>query len=206
MQHRNKQKKTASNKGLMALRGSLPDMVGVGATHISSSQSVGRFWTMDCNIVPNAVVTASGAVAGVRAVEFTSSFIPNVTTRFANTFKEFRIIGARFVARQTTSAAGAGSGLMKIFLDEKSNSAPTASAATDAPGVELPLTYSPVGRSVTLDWIAHDLEDLDWEPCLTPGATPLWIKWFTDAATYGSNGACQVLISGAVRVQYRGFA
>ena len=157
---------------------------------------------MDLNIVPIFNTVAAGALASSRALDFSSGNIPNVATRFQSTFKEFRIIGARLITRLISSASAAG--VVKLYLDEKSSAVPTAATAADAIGLEIPLIQNPDGRTVTLDWAAHDLADLDWEDTQSPGSAPVWFKLFTNAANFGAAGAASLHTTGALRIQFRG--
>ena len=184
------------------LRGSVPDSFDPQQTYLGSGVSVGRVYTMDLNIVPIFNTVTSGTLASSRALDFTTGNIPNLSARFQSTFKEFRIIGARLVTR-LLSSTGAG-GAVKVYLDEKSSASPTAATAADAIGLELPLIQNPDGRTVTLDWVAHDLADLDWEDTQSPGSAPVWFKIFTNVANFGGNGAASLHTTGALRIQFRG--
>ncbi len=202
MQKKNKTQKQNRNNAVTRLRGSVPEVWDPNQQHLMSSQSVGRIYTMDLNIVPIFNSVAAGALASSRALDFTSGNIPNLAARFQSTFKEFRIIGARLVSRLISSSSA--SGVVKLYLDEKSSAAPNAATAADAIGLEIPLVAYPDGRTVTLDWAAHDLADLDWEDTQSPGTAPVWFKLFTNAANFGAAGGASISTTGALRVQFRG--
>ncbi len=197
-----KNKKRSGGGGLDAvniIRGSLPSLTS-GGNRLTSTQSVGRVVGLDVPIAPIFFTVTAASLASAAAIN--SSLIPTFSTRFGSTFVEYRLLGMR--ARLRMSEPGtATAGIAAFYLDEKSASAPTLVSTLDHVRLEVSLVTQSNDKIYEIDWKANDLLDVEWTPIGTV-STPVWLKGYTDAANFGAAGTIQYVLTGAVRLQFRG--
>jgi len=188
-------------KGSDVVRGSLPKN-NVAVNVLRSTESVGPVFTCDIPMTPTPTTLAAGAMA--TAVQLSSALIPAFSTRFGATFLEYRIIGARWRIRQSDSfGVNTGAGVSVFYLDEKDTAVPTAAKALDHARIEISNESDSNDKTISVEWIAHDLTDLQWTAIGT-AFTPVTLKAFCDAANFQGSGAQAFLATGTARFQFRG--
>lgn len=184
--------------------GSLPAPNVTGKT-LTAQMSVGRVWGFDLPTLFTSYTVSSGTLASSVPIDQTNLNL--FSTRFGNTFIEYRILGFRGRLRISGTSINPA-GVVKCWLDEKSSATPTAAQSQDRPCVDLLISGSNTGgldTTVEIKWVAKDLLDLDWTAVGTT-ATPVWLKLFANT-TYTGTGmttGATVILDGVMRVQFRG--
>jgi hypothetical protein len=179
----------------------LPKLLG-SATKLGAQSSVYPIIPLDLPMVQQTVLVATGAMAGVVPIDKT--IIQAFATRFASTFREYAIVGARFEVRVNNAVAPAG--VASCFIDEESASVPTATDALDRPRIDVLIAAQTVPGSYRLDWIPRDILDLDYTAIGTT-FTPAYLKLYTNVADFGAlaGTSAQVIVTGALAFVFRGF-
>ncbi len=153
--------------------------------------------------IPGQVLKQSitaGGIANVITVNF--GLILNWATRFAAVFREYCIVGVCFDIQRAGTAIP---GVLKIFYDEKDSGIPTSTGALSSIGYELTLsTTADVGRRRCFEWVAQDYADLGWL-IATTSYNIGYLKLYTDSTNYGCSGACDILITPVLQVEFRGY-
>jgi len=121
----------------------------------------------------------TGVIAGTYAV--ISSNIGSFATRFGSTFVEYRMIRAVFKIRLFSST---NPGIIQIWIDEKSASAPTAAEAEER--AVLTFSAASVDKNPELKWISGDPLDLEYL-AIGSTATLATFKVYTNNANFGSS-------------------
>ncbi len=107
--------------------------------------------------------------------------ITGFATRFGSTFDEYRILGADI--RITPVSASAG--VSKCWIDEKSNSTPTANESQERTSWPLANTNANSKSQTIVKWRARDLLDLQYTS-VGSNSQPAYFKLYTDSATWGA--------------------
>jgi len=176
----------------------------IGTPNISANNAVYPRLNLDVPITLTQANVATGALA--TTINIDSSLIPNFSTRFGATFKEFAIVGARFEIRLT--ATSTAQGFVLAYIDELSNAAPTATSINYA-RAELPIVSTQVdtrGSMHTVEWVARSYADLTWDAIGTSGVVA-YLKLFASTGQTGTSAttAAQIAVSGAYALAFRGF-
>jgi len=157
---------------------------------------------MDVPIALPPSLIVAGALATSIGLDITR--VNAWATRFAGTFREYAIVGARLELRMNNVAVTAG--ILAAFLDEETAAAPTATQALNRP--RLDVTVGPVfePRAYHLDWKPADILDLDFVDTGTT-FTPVWLKLYTDQTNFGTTASTsgQVIITGSLALEFRGY-
>lgn len=196
--------------------GTLPAISAAGVDILTAKMAAGKVYSFDVPITPLPFTPAAGVLAS--RVAFTAG-VARLYAYLSNAFQEGRIRGVRLQARTLASAsttAPRASGFLKLWLDETilTTAAPTYTDAFSRATVEVPLdpTVKPDARK-ELQWVASDVEDLDWLPIATLSTQPSFSlaafagTGYTPSATGGTGTAAgdstAVVITGAMRVEFR---
>lgn len=132
----------------------------------------------------NASLLSTTITTGVIANSYvvTNSNIQNFSSRFANSWDEYRIIKAHFAIRPVSPTA---SGITAFFFDEKLNSSPVLLDSQERNVKLLPNSSNNSKSVYELEWSARDVADLVWT-ATTANLNPVWFKTYTDGANWGS--------------------
>jgi hypothetical protein len=180
----------------------LPFLIG-SDTRLPSRLSVYPTWDVSLPLGLSKVSLVAGACA--TAINIDETLIPSFNTRFASTFRECAIVGARIELRLANVVNGTG--LIFAFLNEKQSASPVSSEAQDAPHLDMLVSATESPSKYNLDWKARDLLDIGWSP-IASVATPVTLKLYASVATTltGSTTTADILISGAMQIAFRGWA
>jgi hypothetical protein len=180
----------------------LPFLIG-SANNLPFKQSVYPTISVSVALGLSKVSIVAGALA--TAINIDETLIPSFNTRFASTFRECAILGARIELRMTNVANPTG--LVIVFLNEKTSASPVASEAQDAPHLDMLVSSTESPTRHLLDWKARDLLDLEWS-AIASVATPVTLKLFASVATTltAAGTTADILISGAMQIGFRGWA
>jgi hypothetical protein len=180
----------------------LPFLIG-SATSLPANKAVYPTWSVSIPLGLTKVSLVAGACA--TAVNIDETLVPSFNTRFASTFREACILGARLEIRVTNVVNPAG--LAFVFLNEKTFASPVSSEAQDAPHIDVLISANESPSRHMIDWLARDLLDIGWSPIATV-ATPVAVKVFASVATTLTTATttADVLISGAIQMCFRGWA
>ncbi len=193
-----------SNMSTLAIpKASLPKWVG-SATDLTVASSVEpRALYIDIPTFPVQYQQVVGTIAATTNVN-PATLIYNWATKFAQTFKEYCVVGACFELRFINVSAQP-QGFVLVALDEESGAAPTFATVQALPHLEVLCSNTENPTKHLIQWIPQDIEDLDWIPTSAPVA-PCYIKAFADpATTYTSAaGQGQLFLTGSLRVAFRG--
>jgi hypothetical protein len=179
----------------------LPNRIG-SDLRIGPSQAVyPPMVKLDAPLIPNVFTVATGTAAGVMPLDITN--ISAFSTTFAALFREYCIVGARLELRYLNTASPGG--LLKAYIDEKSNSAPTSASSAKVAGLDIFQVNSESPNKYHIDWKCRDYDDLDWNVTATT-FTPSWLKVYTDANFLTPvGGAGSVYITGSLALCLRGY-
>jgi hypothetical protein len=180
----------------------LPKLLG-SAKALTNKTSVYPTISLDVPILQEVVSIAAGNAAGVVAIDI--SKISNFTTRFGALFKEYAIVGARFELRMNNVVQGAG--VIGVYLDEISATAPGAGSTLDSARVDVLISPQfTAGGSYRIDWTPRDILDLDYVSTGTT-FTPLYLKAFCNVASFNTLAATtgDLIITGALAIELRGY-
>lgn len=206
MKPNNKKKKNSSGGSTTALVAYLPKPRlprSLGSPNLSVTGTLYPRVDLD---MPIALVN-TGVVAGSMAVvdNIDSTLIPNFSTRFGSTFKEFAIVGVVYEVRINQAANSSGSIL--AYIDEDTAGAPTASSL-NYPHAVIPIVNTAVdstGSVHKIKWTNKNYLDLEWLS-VTSVAAVGYLKLFAGAVTGTIAGTtATVLVSGSVAVCFRGY-
>lgn len=181
----------------------LPSWLGA-ADRLSSNAAVYPRIDLDMPIVVGIQTVASGALAGVVAVDV-SALISGWTSRFSNTFREYCVVGLRVEMTLTTSTAPAG--LVLVFVDETLATVPNAGALY-TPHLEVPIVNNPTGRTQLLSYKPNgSYTDLDWIPTTVP-VTKQWVKFYASTAATGTGvtTTASIVTRGTIAIAFRGYS
>ncbi len=203
-----KSKNTNNGRGaIIAVKGTLPRQREVYfGRPLSYKADIGPIITIDLNQSRQTALFTAGSVAYTTDIANPVTGMPSFTSRWGSVFREYRVIGCRWEAVLTTSAAGQGE--IWFWMDEKSNATPTSTEATTAPHAVL-TTASAFGANGVANmargnWVADDLADLNFQSTAT-GFSPVYLKAFASNALTGTGASTTGTISIAIsmRVQFR---
>ncbi len=176
----------------------------IGTPNLRAGLSVYPYVLLDVPMQLSTSAVVGGTLASVVTID--NTLITNFATRFGSLFQEFAIVGARFEIRVT--AVTTPQGMVLAYIDENSNSAPTANPAAARPHAEIPLVQSAVdstGSVHIVEWMAHSYADLTWDAVSTSGLVA-YLKLFASSATGTSaSTAAQITVSGALALSFRGY-
>jgi len=180
----------------------LPFLIG-SATSLGAQRSVYPTWSVSIPLGLSKVSLVAGACA--TAINIDETLVPSFTTRFASTFREACILGAKLEIRVTNVVNPAG--IAFVFLNEKTFASPVSTEAQDAPHIDVLIAPTESPSRHMLDWLARDLLDIGWSP-IASVATPVAVKVFAAVATTLTTATttADVLISGAIQMGFRGWA
>jgi len=151
----------------------------------------------------SSLLATSGGGTINQAIQVANTLITAFSSRFSNTFDEYRILGCTFKV-QSVSAPG---GLTAFWYDEKSTSAPTLNNAQERTIMSVLPNNDANARSYgTFTWKAKDLLDLQYTSVAT-SVTPVTFKVYTDTANYASPASTNIwFIQPVLTVEFRGIA
>jgi len=180
----------------------LPFLVG-SALDLPAKQSIYPTVSWSIPIGLQKVSLVAGAAAS--AINIDETIVPSFNTRFASTFREASICGARLEVRVTNVVNPAG--VAFVFLNEKTLASPVSSEAQDTPHLDILISQTESPSRHLIDWKSQDLLDMEWSPIASVG-TPVAIKVFASVATTLTTvtTTCDIIISGAIQIAFRGFA
>ncbi len=129
-------------------------------------------------------VVSTTVTTGVISTDYdvNAAAIVNWNTRFQVTFREYRIIRARFRTRNFSTV---NPGVFATWFDEKSTATPTSNEAQDK-ATKLFSCADVIGNH-SLEWTAHDPLDLQYTISTTTNVTPVSFKIYTNNANFGSS-------------------
>jgi len=136
----------------------------------------------------------SGIITSVTGLD---SDIIQMETALFTVFEEYRIVGADI---SLTMFSSINSGIIKMWVDEKTSTTPTATAALQAVGKVV--NCSSVDRLHTLKWRPSDPTDLEY----TDGSgnpNPAYLKFYTDNLSFGSPIAVTALGVAVVTLHFQ---
>lgn len=181
----------------------LPSWLGA-ADRLSANAAIYPRVDLDVPVVPLTVAVTAGAAAQVINVDV-STLISAFGSRFANTFREYCVVG--LVIEITLTTVTAASGLVLVFVDETLATAPGAGSLY-TPHLEVPLVANPTGRCQILKYKpSGSYTDLQWTPCSAP-VVRQWIKFYANTATTGTGGTtnASIMVRGTIAMAFRGYA
>lgn len=151
-------------------------------------------------------VTATNALNAVTPLDTT--LITNFAAKFAVLFREYVILGFNLQLRliqQSATAAGYG-GIIRVYLDESSNSSPTATSSEQSAGLNIANDGVESPNRYNIKWKNRNLIDLAWGSTAT-NVTPVWIKLYSDSPIFGlpTSTTFQIAMTGTVLFAFRGF-
>jgi hypothetical protein len=213
MPKRNKQQKqqrqsrpTVDVSGMLQKMGipipKLPFLIG---SDKSLSPKTAVYPTLSVSIPLGLSKVSLVAGAAATAINIDETLIPSFNTRFASTFRECAIVGAKIELRMANVVNPTG--FVFAFFNEKTSSSPVASEAQDAPHLDMVVSATESPSRYQLPWMARDLLDIGWSP-IASVATPVTLKIYASVATTltSATTTADVLISGAIQVAFRGWA
>jgi hypothetical protein len=135
-------------------------------------------------VVPGAsgilsTTVTTGVIANSQGLSIAD--INTFSTRFGNTFDEYRILGVNVKIRPLADSTG----ITQLFFDEKSSAAPTVAESYNRTRLTLPNTNAQSKSFTVLRWRARDLLDLEYQPIGTT-FTPVYFKTYTDTANFAA--------------------
>jgi len=139
---------------------------------------------------PVALVTTvtSGLIAFVDVFDPTTD-VEDWSTRFVNTFEEYRLLGVNVRLVPAGGGTGAGQspvGVSKVWFDEKYSSAPVLSESLAKTTYTLSNAASHQQRS-NFSWRANDIADEGFLALITaPTSKTAYFKLYTNNANYNS--------------------
>lgn len=157
---------------------------------------------MDVPLTTQILSIVAGSLAGVVPIDV--SRVTNFVSRFGAVFKEYAIVGCSLELRPNNIAVT--SGMTGAYIDEQSNSAPTANGLNDVPRLDMINAPLLQVKPYRLDWRPADLLDLDFVST-SATFTPAWLKLYTDTANFGTSASTsgQWIITGALALEFRGY-
>jgi len=169
---------------------------------LNANSSVYPLVNLDVPMVFNSLPMAAGAISSVLSID--RSQISNFATRFGALFDEYCIVGMKLEVRLNT--VGNPSGLMAVYLDEKSSAAPTGAPANGANRLDMAVVSTESPSRYEIDWKARDYTDLAWTATTTT-VTPVYVKFFSSVATTATTATttCNVLVTGTLACCFRGY-
>jgi hypothetical protein len=170
----------------------LPDQLSVYPSNVK----------LDFPITPQFFNITSGALSTYLAI---STNLCTLAADFIALFNEYSVVGAKFEMRINNAINQAG--LILVYIDEKSLSAPVAAEAVARPHLELVVSNTESPSRHTIEWKARDYLDLQWT-ATNVATTPAYLKLFASTAATGTSGttAAQVCVTGAISMCFRGYA
>lgn len=156
---------------------------------------------LDFPIEPQFVSLVAGALASIIPLNF--SLIENWANAAA-LFGEYAIVGFRGELRVSNVVNPAG--LVLVYIDEKSSSAPTAATATGADHLERMVSNTESPSAAKISWMSTDYVDLQWT-ATGNSTTPAWLKVYAATGTTGTTATTtgQVALTGAISLCFRGY-
>jgi hypothetical protein len=156
---------------------------------------------LDVPVVFTRTAVAAGATTSVYNLDL--SKVDTFSTRFGALFDEYCITGAKLEVRLNNLVVPQG--FVCAYIDEKSSSAATLSAAQSSSrldmvvGVESPSRYD-------ISWVPRDYTDLSYSDIGTT-TTPAYLKFFCSNAGTGTNAATtfDIMITGTLAFTFRGY-
>jgi hypothetical protein len=127
------------------------------------------------------LLTTSGAGLINTVISLDITAVLGFATRFGSTFDEYRILATKC----RITPVSAGSGVSKMWFDEKSAAAPTLNESQERTSQPLANTNTLTSAKRTMAWRARDLLDLQYTPIGTT-VTPVYFKVYTNAANWGA--------------------
>ncbi len=181
----------------------LPSWLGA-ADRLSANAAVYPRVDFDMPIVMSQQSVAAGAIANVLTID-PASLVGGWASRFANTFREYCVVGFRLeiTLNATTNAAG----LILVFVDETLNTAPNAGSLY-TPHMEIPIISNPDGRNQYLDYKpSGSYTDLEWTPTVSTVARQ-WVKFYANNTWTGTGASttATLVVRGTMAVAFRGFS
>lgn len=173
---------------------------------VSATQGDGPAYAgQQCTILtvpgnPTLLTTSvAGTIADVYPLDSTK--IVSFSSRFGQTFDEYRILRAVVNVRAISTVAG----LSVFFFNEKSATAPGGADASERNATLVSNNSANPRSAFSLRWFARDLLDLQYSAIGT-NYTPVYFKTFTDAGTYGTTAAVNNLwlVETVFTVEFRG--
>jgi hypothetical protein len=151
----------------------------------------------EVTVVLGTQLSAVTAINPTTVVGGSNTLISNWTA-FAKIFEEYCLTGFRLEIRFQTTAFSTG--VVLITLDEKDGTVPTV-LQYQKPHIELMTTINSGVDFQVIEWVPSDLADLQWTATSSP-VTPVWMKYLS---AYNSSSSGNVLITGTISVNFRGF-
>jgi len=180
----------------------LPSWLGAGDRLAADAATYPR---IDLDVPTNIqnVAMVAGAMASVIALD-PNSLVTSWSARFANLFREYCVVGARFELTLTNGANPQG--LVVVFMDETLATAPNIGSLY-TPHLEVPIVSNPDSRTQILEYRPKGYEDLAWIPTVST-APKQWLKFFaSNAATLtGATTTGNIIVRGTLALAFRGFS
>jgi hypothetical protein len=169
---------------------------------LTSATSVYPTVLLDVPLIVTRYAVAAGATTTVYSVDI--SKISNFSTRFGALFDEYCIVGARFEVRMNNVVNPQG--FLVAYLDEKSNSAPTASSSLAAARIDMMVSTNEAPSRYNIDWKPRDYLDLSYADIGLTN-TPVWIKFFSSVVDTGTSATTtfDVMLTGTLAFTFRGY-
>lgn len=157
-------------------------------------------WDVWLPLLPQKGTTTvtTGLIAAAYSVS--GGAIASFATRFGSTFVEYRIVQVRMGLRCFSAT---NPGVLQVWYDEKSASAPVSAEATER--YIDSINASSVDTNHSYLWTAEDPLDLQYVATSTT-PVPVTFKVFTNNTTFGSSVVATDYfeLEGYTRVQFRG--
>lgn len=156
----------------------------------------------DIPIIPQFFGIAAGGLTSVLALDVTN--LCQNWASLAGAYAEFCLLGARLELRLNNVVTP--SGLIVAYVDERSNAAPTISAAASQDHLEMLVSNTESPSRHLIDWKPSQLFELDMTQTSST-AINSWLKIFASTASTGTAAGTtgQVSVTGAVCVRFQGW-
>jgi len=181
----------------------LPSWLGA-ASRLAANAAVYPRVDLDMPMIMNNVAIVAGATATVVAVDV-ATLVAGWTSRFANTFREYCVVGLRLEHNLTVSTNA--SGVVLAFVDETLATVPNAGSLY-TPHMEVPIVQAPDGSKLQLlEYVpSGSYTDLQWTPTTVP-VTRQWVKYYASTSTgTGATTTGTIIVRGTLAVSFRGYA
>lgn len=168
---------------------------------LPAGQSVYPMVNLDVPVIFTRTAVAAGATTSVYALDLTK--IDSFSTRFGALFDEYCLVGARLEVRLNNIVVPQG--FVCAYIDEKSSSAATLSAAQSSARLDMVVGSESPSR-YQISWVPQDFTDLSYSDIGTT-TTPAYLKFFCSNAGTGTNAATtfDLMITGTLAFAFRGY-
>lgn len=169
---------------------------------LTAATSVYPVVKLDVPMIVTRTAVAAGATTSVFNIDL--SKVGTFSTRFGALFDEYCIVGARIEVRLNNIAVPQG--FVMAYIDEKSSSAATSTAALAASRIDMVVSATESPSRYHIDWVPRDFTDLSYSDIGTT-TTSAYLKFFSSNADTGTNAGTtfDLMITGTLAFTFRGY-